>query len=155
MILLWGSRADPPLRDVRAVLHRRGMAHVLVDNDAKPAPHLLSESPDFPGGVLLAEGARLDMSTVTAIYVRPQEHSTGDLDRFLSDWTEVESRVIAVNRPSAMAANACKPLQLRWIERHGFAVPETLLTTSVGAARAFAKRHGAVIYNSHPPASSN
>lgn len=53
-----------------------------------------------------------------------------------------------VNRPSAMALMASKPRQGEVIAAHGFAVPETLVTTDPDAVRDFAKLHGPLIYKS-------
>jgi glutathione synthase/RimK-type ligase-like ATP-grasp enzyme len=47
-----------------------------------------------------------------------------------------------------MASNSSKPYQAQCIRRHGFAVPETLVTTDPRAARDFWARHGEVIYKS-------
>jgi glutathione synthase/RimK-type ligase-like ATP-grasp enzyme len=47
-----------------------------------------------------------------------------------------------------MASNGSKPYQAAVIARHGFAIPETLITTDPAAARAFVQQHEAVIYKS-------
>jgi glutathione synthase/RimK-type ligase-like ATP-grasp enzyme len=47
-----------------------------------------------------------------------------------------------------MASNSSKPYQARLIAAHGFAVPETLITTDPEAAREFWLRHETVIYKS-------
>jgi glutathione synthase/RimK-type ligase-like ATP-grasp enzyme len=56
--------------------------------------------------------------------------------------------VLVANRPSAAATNSSRPYQAERMRAHGFAVPETLVTTSPDDARAFIERHGEVIYKS-------
>jgi glutathione synthase/RimK-type ligase-like ATP-grasp enzyme len=63
-------------------------------------------------------------------------------------WADVTANTLIVNRPAAMSANACKPFQARWIERHGFAIPATILTTSAQEVRAFKMQYTQVIYKS-------
>jgi glutathione synthase/RimK-type ligase-like ATP-grasp enzyme len=47
-----------------------------------------------------------------------------------------------------MDVNNSKPYQLRLVAGYGFAVPDTLVTTDPSAVRAFAARHGRLIYKS-------
>jgi glutathione synthase/RimK-type ligase-like ATP-grasp enzyme len=47
-----------------------------------------------------------------------------------------------------MASNSSKPYQAQRIRGHGFAVPDTLVTTDPAAADAFWQRHGEIIYKS-------
>ena len=47
-----------------------------------------------------------------------------------------------------MASNGSKPFQARTIETHGFATPDTLVTTDPDAVREFWLQHGTVIYKS-------
>ena len=56
---------------------------------------------------------------------------------------------LVVNRPSASATNGSKPYQQQIIRRHGFAVPDTLVTTVPEEARRFYELHrDRVIYKS-------
>ncbi len=56
---------------------------------------------------------------------------------------------LVLNRPSACATNASKPLQAAIIARHGFLVPRTLITSDPAAARAFiAAADGRAIFKS-------
>jgi glutathione synthase/RimK-type ligase-like ATP-grasp enzyme len=55
---------------------------------------------------------------------------------------------LVVNRPAAGWTNLAKPYQLQAIARAGFAVPDTLVTTTPDAARDFVARHGRVVYKS-------
>jgi glutathione synthase/RimK-type ligase-like ATP-grasp enzyme len=69
------------------------------------------------------------------------------VDLKLWAWAD-EAPVRVVNRPSAMASNSSKPYQATMIERAGFRVPDTLITTDPEAAAEFWDRHGQVIYKS-------
>jgi glutathione synthase/RimK-type ligase-like ATP-grasp enzyme len=51
-----------------------------------------------------------------------------------------------VNRPAAAASNFTKPIQTKAAMACGFHVPGTLLTNDLEKARAFAARHGQVVY---------
>lgn len=64
-------------------------------------------------------------------------------------WCFADLAAIRVlNRPGAMASNNSKPYQARVARAHGFAVPETLITTDADAALAFWRKHRSVIYKS-------
>jgi glutathione synthase/RimK-type ligase-like ATP-grasp enzyme len=69
------------------------------------------------------------------------------LDEAISTWADLTTALV-VNRPSAMGANGSKPYQAEMIRAQGFDVPETLVTTDVGAAMRFMAVHGRVIYKS-------
>lgn len=148
MILLWGSSRDAPLRDVAAALGRRRVPFAVVDTEAAPPPAVLVRRVETLGASLLVEGQRIELEAVHGVYVRPLAAAVGEIDRVLHDWTDVAPHASVVNRPVAMTANACKPFQLRWIERHGFRVPDTILTTSIDALQVFRERHREVIYKS-------
>ena len=148
MILLWGPVRDVPLRDVAAALGRRRARFAVVDAEAVPPPTVLFRRIETLGALLVVEGQRIELDAVNAIYVRPSAAGPHDVDAVLHDWADVVARAVVVNRPASMTANACKPFQLRWIERHGFRVPDTLVTTSVDALEAFRERHGEIIYKS-------
>jgi glutathione synthase/RimK-type ligase-like ATP-grasp enzyme len=53
-----------------------------------------------------------------------------------------------LNPPAAAGSNGSKPYQLSLIAAAGWAVPETLVTSDLSAARAFLQRHQRVIYKS-------
>ena len=69
------------------------------------------------------------------------------VDRAMVTWADGTSRLV-VNPPAAMAVNNSKPYQLRLIAGYGFPVPDTLVTTDPEAVRAFAARHGRLVYKS-------
>jgi glutathione synthase/RimK-type ligase-like ATP-grasp enzyme len=68
-------------------------------------------------------------------------------DLALLTWADL-SDALVVNRPAAMAANGSKPFQLASIATHGFAVPDTLITTDADEVRAFWVQHERLIYKS-------
>ncbi|HEX2079627.1 MAG TPA: hypothetical protein VHG08_18010 [Longimicrobium sp.] len=69
------------------------------------------------------------------------------LHEALLRWTEIAPARV-VNRAAAMASNSSKPYQSQLIRRHGFHVPETLVTTDPDAVRRFRRRHGRIVYKS-------
>jgi glutathione synthase/RimK-type ligase-like ATP-grasp enzyme len=67
------------------------------------------------------------------------------LDHELWQWT-ITTTATVVNRPGPAASNCTKPMQTRAASSCGFRVPDTLLTNDREKARAFAARHGQVVY---------
>ena len=53
-----------------------------------------------------------------------------------------------VNRTASMGSNSSKPYQAQIIRRHGFHIPETLITNQPDLVVDFHKRHGRIIYKS-------
>jgi hypothetical protein len=106
----------------------------------------------------------VDLEHVSAAYVRPYDsfrlrsivdtepdsaprrHAAG-FDECLWLWSDLCSARV-VNRPSSMGLMASKPRQAAVIAGHGFAVPETLLTTDPDAVRDFVAGRGTVVYKS-------
>jgi hypothetical protein len=115
-------------------------------------------------GLLRTPSQRINLQDVTAVYARPYDsrrlpavrqagqgsaawwHALA-IDDALWSWAEVTPALV-INRPAAATSNSSKPYQAGIIGRHGFAVPETLITTDPAAARAFWERHRQVIYKS-------
>jgi len=162
MILLWGLPGDEPLDSVGAALARRGHAFALLDQRAALNQRVELAFDGRLGGSLYSDRSRIALDDIRALYTRvydPQQIAhiaaaeTGDQRRVqelhaaLWAWADdTDARV--VNRPSAMATNGSKPYQGMVIERHGFSIPETLITTDAEAASAFWERHGRIIYKS-------
>jgi len=164
MILLFGVPGDTPLARVHAESIRQGHAVALIDQRAV----LETEADVVFGseveGTIRIRGQVIDLSSVTAVYLRPygldQLPALQGLDRHgpewrhamnftetVTAWTEL-SPALVVNRLSAMASNGSKPYQSRLIRSHGFETPVTLVTTDPEAVREFWLRHGTVIYKS-------
>jgi glutathione synthase/RimK-type ligase-like ATP-grasp enzyme len=145
VILLWGTSNDEPLALVLAELQKRGAQWILADQDK---PLAVVAVHDQPGALVAIDGKQIDLNSLTAAYLRPQQRVIGTFDQVLMAWADATAHTLIVNRPAAMSANACKPFQARWVQRHGFAVPATILTTSAQEVRAFKAQHSQVIYKS-------
>jgi glutathione synthase/RimK-type ligase-like ATP-grasp enzyme len=164
MILLWGLAGDSPMASVRIELARMGRTAVLIDQRA-----VLETSVEFSVDSDLAcvvewRGLRLDLSKITAAYLRPydpfgvQRVATAGRDgaeakhavtvyEALRLWGDITSALV-VNRIGAMGSNSSKPYQMELIRAAGFAVPETLVTTDPTAAAEFCDRYSDVVYKS-------
>lgn len=158
LILLWGLPEEEPLAAVRDALHARGAQTVMVDQRRALSTHLLSR-PEAP--VLRMPDGDIPLAEVTAVYPRPYprvpavradrpghlvaRRHVARLERELWRWTATTTATV-VNRPAAAASNSTKPIQTRVARTCGFDVPDTLLTNDLGQARAFAARHGLVVY---------
>jgi len=164
MVLLWGISSDGPFAAVRDELQRIGVANRLLDQQTLLRSKISLSFEGVPGGTLTTPDWSADLSAFTAIYLRPYDprrlaalsglkpDSPRKLralvfEDTLTCWLEITSARV-VNRPSAMASNNSKPYQLSLIHSHGFAVPETLVTTDPAAALAFWERHGTAVYKS-------
>jgi glutathione synthase/RimK-type ligase-like ATP-grasp enzyme len=164
MIILFGLPADSPMAMVHAQLVSHGHPAALVDQREIVSMEVdAALGPEVSGTLRMREQV-IDLESVTAVYLRPygldQLPSMHGLDRnspqwrhavnvndSISEWTELTSALV-VNRLSAMTSNGSKPFQARAIEAHGFAIPDTLVTTDPEAVREFWLRHGTVIYKS-------
>ncbi len=164
MILLFGLPADSPMAMVHAELVSHKQAVVLVDQR-----EILNMEVDLVfgrevSGTLRIGGQVINLESITAVYLRSYgldqlpplrevDHKSRQwlhavyVNDTISAWTELTSALV-VNRFSAMASNGSKPFQARTIEAHGFATPDTLVTTDPDAVREFWLQHGTVIYKS-------
>ncbi|HEV2688645.1 MAG TPA: hypothetical protein VGV35_08830 [Bryobacteraceae bacterium] len=164
MILLWGISTDSPLASVRAALMRMGAPVAFLDQQTLLESRIELTLNGQVSGKLKTPGWSADLSSVTAVYLRPYDPrrmsavqglkpGSGRLQRALSFedaltcWIELTPALV-VSRPSAMASNNSKPYQLALIRAAGFDVPDTLVTTDPTAAAEFWEQHGAVIYKS-------
>lgn len=164
MILLWGVPGDGPIAAVWETLLRMGADVAFVDQRAVLDTQVELSVGNSVTGILQVGDESLDLSEVTAVYLRPYESSRlpviqeagtgGDewghaltVEDILISWIEITPALV-VNRPSAMAGNTSKPYQAAQIRAHGFATPDTLITTDPEAALAFWDKHGTVIYKS-------
>lgn len=164
LILLWGLGTERPFEVMCDELERQGLATFLVDQRDVAETEIELTIGAEVGGRVRTRGEEVDLRTVTAAYVRPCDsrllpdvaragpasplwlHAT-TLAETLSTWIELTDALV-VNRFSSMGSNGSKPYQLDLIRRHGFAVPDTLVTTDAGAVRDFLGLHGEVIYKS-------
>jgi len=159
--MLWGLSGDAALDSVRRELVRRAAPHVVLDQR-----HIRGVRCDFNvatsmTGRLVLNRQLVDIDEIGAIFVRPYDirhvlRESSDVEalcgaviltRQLFAWMDVADGLV-VNRPSAMISNSSKPYQSELIARNGFAIPDTLVTTSPDSARDFIARHDHVIYKS-------
>jgi hypothetical protein len=160
MIALWGLPGDEPFDRVREELEATGRACVVLDQ--RDADRMHWDDATGSARVLHVGTSDIALDSVRALYTRvydvrqiPALEAAGTqaltaIERVqgtLWAWAD-RAPALVLNRPSAMASNNSKPYQAMLIERHGFAVPETLVTTDVDAVLAFRERHGEVIYKS-------
>jgi glutathione synthase/RimK-type ligase-like ATP-grasp enzyme len=156
MILVWGV-ADPPARAVLDALMRAGESAFYLDQRDALETELTLELDRRTKGTLRSKGEIVKLDAIGAAYIRPMDAGklaaaegsarAAALDEAMLCWSET-THAFLVNRPSSMASNNSKPYQLRVIHDHGFAVPETLLTTDTAALEEFWECHGEVIYKS-------
>ena len=159
MILLWGLETDTPLCATRETLLGRGADVFFLDQSRV---HETSLSLDEAEGEIRVGRDRLDLSDVTAIYLRCDDSAeaapgarenaelrrhAGEIDAAMGAFLEATAALV-VNPFEAMATNGSKPYQSALIRARGFSVPETLVTTDPAAARAFVARQESAIYKS-------
>lgn len=151
MILLWGPLGDPPLAAVHDALRRRGAPVVLVDPAAEASCAIDLTVDGALHGSLTCDGTTLALAEIDGIYMRPAAPPAGSAHAAVHDalWSLCDiAPAVVLNRPAAMAGNGSKPYQAAQARAAGFATPDTLITTSPDAARAFVAEHGDVIYKS-------
>jgi RimK-like ATP-grasp domain len=158
LVLLWGLPAEEPLALVRHALQALTAETIMIDQRRALSTHVLPG----PGGPVLRQPGRvLPLAEVTAAYLRPypfpppkaQDGPTWPvayrhvlrLEHELWQWAATTTATV-LSRPAPAASNATKPMQTRAAQACGFGVPDTLLTNDPEQARAFAARHGQVIY---------
>jgi RimK-like ATP-grasp domain len=163
-ILLWGLPDDRPLTVVREALEAIGCTVTFLDQRDVLHTEVELSVISTVEGLLRVNGQTIDLSQVSAVYLRPDDwrdlpalagasrtseawrHSANVHD-VLSSWADLTPALV-INRPTAMAANGSKPYQASWIQSLGFKVPDTLITTDRTSALEFWRRHGRVIYKS-------
>jgi len=162
VILLWGAPGDDPLDAISAELVKHGAAMTLLDQRRVLDQRVELTIGDSLGGTVWDRDTPVRLDDVDALYTRVydarQLPAVGDagpeawirvqeVESAIWSWAE-ETPALVINRPTSMASNGSKPYQSAAIERCGFAIPETFITTDPRAAAEFWERHGAVIYKS-------
>lgn len=164
MILLWGVPSDPPIAAVERILRRNDLPYAFLDERAVLDTSLFLRCDGEIGGTLSVSGDLLQLEDITAVYPRPYDLASipsvaaagpqsqefrhaATLHHALSIWLDLTPALV-LNRPREMAWNYSKPYQAALIERNGFRIPETLLTTDAAAVDTFRKSHDGVIYKS-------
>jgi glutathione synthase/RimK-type ligase-like ATP-grasp enzyme len=150
MIIAWGPLDDPPLARVLDVLDGRGMDLAHLDEPVLAELRYDVSFAGEPTGWMDLDGRRLALSDLRAMYARPGTATTRPAvaaAAMLSTLAAATPAVV-VNRPWAGRSNCSKPHQLRVIQRAGLRVPDTVVTTDPGTARAFLERHDRLVYKS-------
>ena len=126
---------------MRDALQRNGRPETLLDQRAIMSTEVELVARTGGEGWLRFDDRTIDLGTVKVIYVRPQDRrespgvvragrraSRGVMllrsTTFCFSFAEMTS-ALALNWPSAMAANGSKPFQAAWIESLGFRIPDT------------------------------
>jgi glutathione synthase/RimK-type ligase-like ATP-grasp enzyme len=150
VILVWGSRTDSPVARVLEALVARGADVCHIDEDALAALRYDIVFAPAPEGWIESAGRRIAIDALRGAYIRPGEPPEGPARSAAVALIVLASSLpkTVINRPAAGRSNASKPYQLTLIARAGFKVPDTLVTTDPGAARAFLRRHGRLVYKS-------
>lgn len=164
MIFLWGRVGEDPLLEVQRELAKIGAPVFFLNEDRAPATTCEFAYDGSLAGTLRVDGTSLALADVSAAYLRPYgaerlltrvelprraavSSYTGALHAAIFAWADITpARVL--NRPALMASNCSKPLQSMILERLGFGIPPTLVTTDADAARAFIDTHELAIYKS-------
>ena len=143
-VLLWGRAGEPVISATARACARLGVDAVAADGE-----DLVSV--DLGGDLVTRDGRRVSLAGVTGMLVRPEGRVTSAAGiagyQALSAWAELTSAAV-LNRPSAAASNRSKPYQLGPIRNAGFAVPDTLVTTSPDDVYAFQAEHYKIVYKS-------
>jgi len=165
MIFLCGIPTEPSLELVIERLREMGAPHVVFHQRRFADARMELEVGDGEvRGVLCLDGNRHRLEDFVAIYTRlmdwqllPEiEHEPPDspvrlqcqnLHAALTQWHELApGRVLS--RSAEIGVVYSKPMQAQLIRRHGFSIPETLVTNDPDEVRRFRQRHGRVIYKS-------
>jgi hypothetical protein len=165
MILLCGIPSEPPVAMVRDALAEMNMPHLVLNQRRFASMHFRYEVTEgLANGILDVEGRRVPLDCITGVYSRlmddrmlpeirtlpadsPERRHCRHLHDALIRWMEIAPARV-VNRCGPMGSNSSKPYQAQWIARHGFEIPETLITNDPVAVRDFLARHGRVVYKS-------
>lgn len=151
MILLYGEPDDPPLMAVARQLAVAGVKY----HSVRDLQQLTVSVSDCVAGQLICDNRSISLEKVTGVYLRPPKRTPPHepfkgvqnvIAGFLA-WTEVTPARV-VNRYSAMAVNTSKPYQLGFIAKSGFAIPDTIVTTTPDKVLHFWRQHGQIVYKS-------
>jgi glutathione synthase/RimK-type ligase-like ATP-grasp enzyme len=165
VILLCGIPSEGSQARLATALDKLGADYRIVNQRRVRSSSIrLKHDGAHVGGVLEHDGWSVALDAVSGIYLRfmddrmlpefagePEHSPARRVSRAFHDivgqWAEVaQARV--VNRYGAMSSNFSKPYQCQLIAKHGFAVPETLVTNDPDLVRAFVAEHQRAIYKS-------
>lgn len=165
MILLLGIPSEPPLLMMRCAFASLQAPHLVFNQRSFADAEVWFEVSSLGiDGALRYEGRTYSLGDFTGVFNRmmddrllPElEEEPADspvrlhcrrIHDLLLQWAEI-TPVRVVNRADPMSSNNSKPYQTQQIRRHGFEIPETLITNDPDRVRAFCERHGEVVYKS-------
>lgn len=161
-VLICGTPDDRSVALLQARCLDEGIRHVLLSQRRFATSHFQFEvAARRVSGSFVADAATHRLDEFGGVYIRmTDDHRLPELAResaaspvrrraglwraIVSQWADITpARVI--NRPSAISTHCSRPLQSQIMLRHGFRVPETLVTTEPELAIEFFNRHKQVI----------
>jgi RimK-like ATP-grasp domain len=165
MILICGIPTEPPIARVLDQLQQLHAPTIVFNQREFESCRLAwSVIAGRVSGWLVVDGHGYDLESIIGVYARlmddrllpelddePEDSARRRHCRQLHDqlvaWMDVAPGRV-VNRVRMMGSNGSKPYQAQLIRRHGFRVPETLVTNDAARARDFCTRHGRVVFKS-------
>jgi len=165
MVLLCGIPSESPLAMVAAQLRRLGVPHVFFNQRHVARTDMwFTVSRGHVTGRLNLDGRTYRLEDFRGVYTRlmddralpemrdePEDSEKSRHSHALHDtlmqWCEVTPARV-VNRTAPMGSNSSKPYQAQLIRKHGFSIPETLITNDPELVRQFLSRHQQLIYKS-------
>lgn len=165
MILLCGIPSETPIARVRDELEKLNAPYLLFHQRRFDEIELEFEiSGDCVGGKIKIAGEGYPLAEIDGVYTRlmddqllpelkeepagsPRRRYCRALHDALMRWCEIMPGRV-VNRIGPMGSNFSKPYQAQLIRRHGFEIPETLITNDPERVLAFRARYGRIIYKS-------
>jgi len=165
MILLGGIPSETPLRMVADRLDHLGVDYRWFNQRHAGQYALAWEvvAGEVRGDLRLGEERRR-LEDIVGVYIRlmddrllPELANEPDdslvrrrcraLHNAFYNWCEVAPARV-VNRAEPQGSNSSKPYQAQLIGRHGFWLPETLITNDPGLVGEFRRQHGEIIFKS-------
>ena len=165
MILLCGIASETPLQLVSAALDEIDEPYVLFhQRDFESASIWFEVSDCGVQGELSLGASRYRLEDFKSVYSRlMDDRALPELDNerhdsplrrrcrsfhdTLARWMEIAPARV-VNRAAPQASNFSKPYQAQLIQKEGFLVPETLISSDPEAVKDFHRQHGQIIYKS-------
>ena len=165
MIILAGIPSDTPLAMVRKELQSINSEFIFLNQREFEDISLefCIENKEI-NGTLQIRTTRYDLNDLSGIYIRLMDENLlpeieneplgsekrircRSLHESLFLFCEIATCKV-VNRMSSMGSNSSKPFQAQVIRKHGFNIPETLISNDASAVLEFRKRFDKVIYKS-------
>ncbi len=152
MLVFFGSGEDSCLRLVVDAALTLGVEHRFIDQRTLDHDDLLLEvGPSEVSCLARIADEVVDLNDAQGVYARPlgigDSAQSREFSAGFTAWLDLADTLV-VNRPHSMRSNSSKPFQSQLIADAGFAVPDTLVSNDPDEVRAFAARHGRVIFKS-------